>query len=601
MVKKLHIKRRKQKQKDIFNFLGLSLFILVINLAADQFYRRMDLTKEKRYTLSNASKEITKKLDDVAYFNVYLEGDFTADYKRLRTSLRDMLNEFRIASNGKIEFEFENVLSGKEEEEKKNILKQLHQQGVFITRPDVGDEGKLSDSYIIPGGVVFYKGKEYPLNCLVRKFGLPLEEQINLSVEQLEYEIAKVLSKCVTGKASRIAILEGHGEVGSEYISDLATELSKTYTVERMNLNIRDTLALMPFADKLRAAPERMDEIIITEMMKKLNSYDGIIIAKPQYPFKEIEKFMIDQYVMNGGKVLWMLESLIAEMDSVAKYEKVMTADYDLNINDILFRFGVKLEPNLIQDKQCHGIPTLRRGGQRPGFMPWVFYPLFSPQTEHPVVRNLGPVWGRFCSSWDTTNNPEIRKTILLHSSEASRVAFNPVLIDMDMVMLGLEDNAQLFTKGNQPFAVLCEGAFKSSFQYRESYKEQVKIPFKDRVEQNSMIFIGDGDFGSNQLSTQGEVYPLGYDKFASSFLRRPMEFANKTFLLNCVDYLCDASNLISIRSKKIPIRLLDKNKVKEEKAFWQWLNMGLPVLLILLFGLINVWIRRRKYSIRAN
>jgi ABC-2 type transport system permease protein len=167
----------------------------------------------------------------------------------------------------------------------------------------------------------------------------------------------------------------------------------------------------------------------------------------------------------------------------------------------------------------------------------------------------------------------------------------------MDMVMLGLQDNAALFNKGNQSFAVLCEGKFKSSFQYRESYKAQVKIPFTNQIENGKMIFIGDGDLASNQLSSQGEVYPLGYDKFASSFLRRPMEFANKTFLLNCVDYLCDASNLISVRSKKIPLRLLDKAKVKKEKTFWQWMNMGLPVLLILIFGLLNGWIRKRKYT----
>lgn len=589
--------RSTYRKRDLLNFALLLLVIAVVNVASDQFYRRLDLTKEKRYTLSPASRDIVGQLKDVAYFNIFLEGDFTPEYKRLKSSMRDMLNEFRIASDGKIEFQFENLLEGKDDEEKKNILKQLHQQGVFITRPDVGEEGKLSDAYIIPGGMVFYEGKEYPLNCLVRKFGLPLEEQINLSVEQLEYEIAKVLAMCVAGKSTRLAFLEGHGEVEAELLTDFINELSKTYSVERMNLNIRDTLALLPFADKLRADPERMDEIIITEMMKKLDTYDGIIIAKPQFPFKEIEKFMIDQYVMNGGKILWLMESLIADMDSVAKYEKVMTADYDLNINDILFRFGVKLEPNLIQDKQCHGIPTLRKGGQRPGFMPWVFYPLFSSEVEHPVVRNLGPVWGRFCSSWDTTSNPEIRKTILLKSSDFSRVAFNPVLIDMDMVMLGLQDNASLFNKGHQAFAVLCEGRFKSSFQYRDSYKEQVKIPFTDQIENGKMIFIGDGDFASSQLSAQGEVYPLGYDKFASSFLRRPMEFANKTFLLNCVDYLCDASNLIRVRSKKIPLRLLDKAKVKEEKRFWQWMNMGLPVLLILIFGLLNGWIRKRKYT----
>lgn len=586
-----------RKTRDLFS-LGILLATLVLlNFLSSQVYRRFDLTTEKRYTLSEASQQICDKLEDVAYVNVFLEGDFTPDYKRLRSSMQDMLNEFRIASGGKLEFVFENVLADQDEEEKKNILKQLHSKGVFITRPDVGDEGKLSDAYIIPGGIVFYQGKEFALNCLVRKFGMPLEEQINLSIEQLEFEIARVLGQCVAKNERSIAFLEGHGELESTLVSDFAAELSKTYKVERMNLNIRDTLALLPFADKIRSNPDKMDEIIITEMMKKLNSYTGIIIAKPQYPFKEVEKFMLDQYVMNGGKILWLVESLIAEIDSVAKYEKVMTADYDLNLNDLFFKFGVKLEPNLIQDKQCHGIPIMRRGAQRPGFMPWVFYPLFAPRTEHPVVRNLGSVWARFSSSLDTTTSPGIRKSILLSSSEFSRVAYNPVLIDMDMVMLGLQDNAKLFNKPFQPFAVLSEGTFKSSFQYRESYKEQVRIPFSEKIDYNRMIFVADGDVISNQLSAQGEVYPLGYDKFASSFLRRPIEFANKAFLMNCVDYLCDENNLIEVRSKKITLRLLDKTRIKSEKFRWQMLNMVLPVILILVFGWINHRIRKKKYA----
>jgi ABC-2 type transport system permease protein len=332
--------------------------------------------------------------------------------------------------------------------------------------------------------------------------------------------------------------------------------------------------------------------------MEKLNKFTGIVIAKPRYRFQDIEKLMLDQYVMNGGKIVWMVESLNAEMDSVGRYGNIFTADYDLNLGDLLFRYGARVNLDLVQDIQCHGIPVIEKGGSgKPGFRPWIFYPVVNAaDSTHPIVKNMSSVWTQFTSSIDTTSNSSIKKTILLHSSQYSRIAGNPVNISMDI--LGIKPNPAVFNKPFRPVAVLLEGPFKSFYEHVEGAKKSFEIPYKAGIDKNSMIVISDGDIIRNQIKPgSGEVYPLGYDRFASQTFGEPVLFANKKFMLNCIDYLCDESNLIEVRTKEVELRLLDKAKVKEERLTWQLLNMALPISLILVFGFVNAWWRRRKYA----
>jgi len=574
------------------------LGLIVINLLADVVYYRFDLTKEKRYTLAPSTKKLLSKLDETAFFTIYLDGEFPADYKRLKEATRDILNEFRMISGNNIDFEFEDVLSDKEISEKDEILKQLSSKGLEIARPDVQADETPSDRYIIPGGVVFYKGQEYTLNLLKKKFGNTIEQDIKESIELLEYEIGNIIRKCVVGKEVKLAFLSGHGELQDAELADIAKELGDFYTVSRFNLNINDTNCLKQVGRAVTDSSSKGATTLITKLMEKLNKFTGIIVAKPRYRFQDIEKLIIDQYVMNGGKIIWLVESLNAEMDSVGRYGNIFTADYDLNLGDLLFRYGARVNLDLVQDIQCHGIPVIEKGGSgKPGFRPWIFYPVVNAaDSTHPIVKNMSSVWTQFTSSIDTTSNPNIKKTILLHSSQYSRIAGNPVNISMDI--LGIKPNPAAFNKPFRPVAVLLEGSFKSFYEYVAGIKKSFEIPYKGSIEKNSMIIISDGDMIRNQIKPgSGEVYPLGYDRFASQTFGEPVLFANKKFILNCVDYLCDESNLIEVRTKEVELRLLDKSKVKEERHTWQLLNMVLPIGLILVFGFVNAWWRRKKYA----
>ncbi len=585
------------QQKQVWQFLILVAVIAVVNVASGQFYKRFDLTKEKRFTLSKTTHELVGQLEEPMYVQIFLDGEFPQEYRRLKNAAHDLLDEYQLISKGNIIYRFEDLLTDKPIKEKDDILKQLAGKGVQITRPEIGQDEATSEKFIIPAGLVNYKGKEYPLNLLKREFGQPLEEDINGSIELLEYEIGNIIRKCVVDREIKIGFTKGHGELEHVYLADITKSLEEFYTVEDININITDTACTKQFFSRISAEPDRAGEILLNGVMNQMNSYNALIVAKPRISFLDEELFLLDQYVMNGGKVIWLAEPLIAEMDSVAKYGSIMTADYNLNVNNLLFRYGVRINPSLIQDLNCHGIPVLANGASgQPGFMPWLFYPIFAPQGDHPIVRNMTSVWGRFAAGIDTLPNKDLKKTVLLQSSNTSRIANNPVNVSLEL--LSLKPTAEMFRHPHNIAAVLVEGKFNSLYAHRPSMKKKSPIPYKAEVENNSMIVISDGDLIANQTDKEKkQVYPLGYDKYASKAFKEPVEFANKKFFLNCVDYLCDESNLIEVRSKKIQLRLLDKAKVKAEKTKWQVINMVLPILGLLLFGLINAWIRKKKYT----
>ncbi len=571
--------------------------IVLVNIISDSFYKRFDLTKEGRYTLSESTKNLIGKIDEEVYFTIYLDGDLPLDYKRLKSSTRDMLNEFSLESDGLINFEFEDLLGDKETKEKEKILQELYQKGLKIEQPDLKPDEAPTGKYIIPAGVVFYKGVEYPLNLLKREFGSPLEQEINGSIELLEYEIGNVLRKGVAGRSLKLAFTDGHGELGIEETADIANALSEFYEVERININLTDSNCYKMFTKEVAANPDRpVVSVFVESLIRRLKDYSGLIIAKPITKFTEPEKFVIDQYVMNGGKVIFLVESLVAEMDSVAKYGRVMTANHEHNLDDLLFHYGVKVQPTLVQDLQCHGIPAINQQTNRTGFWPWVFYPLYNPADDNPITRNLENVWGQYCSTMDTTARQTLKKTVLLKSSANSRVAHNPVMISLDL--LKVRPDPRNFNKGGQISAVLVEGSFASPFRHREGVKRAFDLDYKSQIDNNSMIVIGDGDLIRNQISSDGSrIYPLGYDRYATQNFGAPVEFANKKFFLNCVDFLCDESNLIEVRNREVILRLLDKNRIKRERIKWQTINMVLPILAVILFGLLNALYRRRRWQ----
>ena len=574
----------------------LGAAILVLNVLASQFYQRFDLTKEKRFTLSQSTKNLINKLDDEAYITLFLDGDLPLEYKRLQSASRDMLNEFKYASGGKIKFKFEDVLNNKELKEKEAILQELYAKGLKIERPEAKPDETPTDKFIIPAGVVYYKGIEYPLNLLKREFGKPLEVEINSSIELLEYEIGTALRKGLAGKELKLAFTAGHGELSDLETADITATLGEFYKIERININLTDSNCYKIFAKDVVANPGKpVFSVLVEGLVKRLQEYSGIIVAKPTTAFTEPEKFVLDQYIMNGGKVIFLVENLMAETDSVAKYGEVSTSNHKHNLEDLLFHYGVKVQNTLVQDIQCHGIPAINQQTNRPDFYPWMYYPLFSSVDDNPVSKNLENVWGRYVSTLDTTAKSTLNKTILLRSSINSRIAANPVLISLRN--LDRKVNKANFSKGSNIAAILVDGEFTSPFRYREGVKRAFDIPYKEGVKNNAMIVIGDGDLIRNQVTKDGQVYRLGYDRFGSKQFSTPIEFANRKFFLNCVDYLCDETNLIEVRSKEVVLRLLNKDKIKSERLFWQSVNMIVPVLSVVLFGLFNAWYRRRRWK----
>lgn len=567
MVKAKKISTTRSSASRLLLALGM---IVLINVLSQQLFFRLDLTKEKRYTLSASSERLASKLNDVLYIKVYLEGEFPAGFKRLRNSTRELLDEYRIVSGGKIEYEFIDPFEGKTTEQINEIVQQLGEKGLYPTNVQIKQDDEMSQKLIVPGATFAYKGKEYPLNLLKNQFGADPEQTINQSLELLEYQISNVLRKCTIEEKKKIAFLTGNGELQGKEVADFARELAEYYELGRINLH--------------------------DFPVEKLTEFDGMIIAKPDSFFTEYDKFKIDQYIMHGGKVIWLIDALFANMDSTRNSAgEFMTYNYDLNLDDMLFRYGVRINPVLVQDLQSNYIPILNNFPGAPAqtkMLPWLFYPVMGSSSNHPIVKNLDYVWGQFTNTLDTVGARQLNKTVLLHTSLYSRTVSNPARVNINMARLN--PNPELFNRANMPVAVLLEGGFESVFKYR--YKggndSSLKaLQYKEKTDSNSMIVIADGDIIRNQVSKEGQVYPLGFDKYSKQ------TFGNKNFMVNCVDYLCDESGLIEVRMKEIKLRLLDRAKLKSEKLKWQLINMVIPVLLLVLFGGWHAWWRKRKYT----
>jgi ABC-2 type transport system permease protein len=563
-------KMRSIKSQSILQLLMIIGLVVLLNLVLNPYFFRLDLTKEKRFSLGEASKNLAKKVNQPLYVKVYLEGEFPAGFKRLSRSTKEMLDEFSSYSNGNIQYEFIDPFYQADAKKTEDIIVELGNKGLQPTNVQIKKEDEFAQKIIIPGAIVYYQGKEFPLNLLKNQFGQNPEEVINSSIELLEYEIANTLRKATQGKSKKIAIIEDHGELGGWNLAEAQNMLSQFYEVERLPLSI--------------------------QIPQRLNDFAGIIIAKPTQEISEFDKFKIDQYIMNGGKVLWLVESQHAEMDSLLKENIFVSTTYPTRIDDMLFKYGIRVNGNIIQDLQCNGIPILsgmKDGVPQQKLLPWPFYPVAPGNEAHPISKGIEPVWFQFASSIDTLNNPDIKKTVLYQSSPYSRILSAPVRVDLNTARLDLQP--EMFrrnSKGNFIMGILLEGKFLSNFQYRYDASKTPDLPFKDHIDNNKMIVISDGDVIRNQFKkSTGEVYPLGFDRYTQE------TFGNKKLIQNCIDYLCDDSGIIEIRSKEITLRLLDKGKVKKERNFWVLINIGLPIALILIFGFINKWIRKRKYT----
>ena len=560
--------KRTIKQQAIIEFMIFIALVLVINVISSFLFTRIDFTKEKRFSLSDASKNIAADLKDVVLFKIYLEGDFPSGFKRLRNATKELLDEFRAYSNGNIQYEFINPSADPNPKVRNDIYQQLSSQGLEPTNLQVQAEDGSTQKIIFPGALANYQGKQVALQLLQNQVGISPEAVLNNSVQNLEYGIANAIRKVTTKEKPAIAFIYGHGEIDTLHIGDILADFRQTYDVRLIDL--------------VRSIPE------------DLTMFKAVIVADPQTAWDEKGKFKMDQYLMNGGRILWVMDEMNAEMDSMYEGNTLAFAK-DLNLDDQLFTYGVRINQDLVQDLNCLPIPIITGridGKPQQQLLPWLYYPLLIPSSNNPIVHNLDGIACQFASTIDTFKSEGTTKTVLLHTSAYTKVLNGPVRVSLSI--MGIQPNPEQFNKPKKPIAVLVEGNFKSVFTNRLTPTMLKSIKFTDKsLKPSKMIVVSDGNIIENYVAKKDTlIYPLGYDRFTNQ------TFANKKFIQNAVDYLTDDSGLITVRSKELKLRLLDKAKVKAEKLQWQLINMVVPIVSVIIFGLIYYRLRKRKYAI---
>ena len=555
-------------KKNIQSLLILIAILLVLNLLSGYFFHRFDLTKDKRYTLSSTSLNIIKQVQNPLYVKIYLQGDLPAEFKRLQTETRDLLEEFQ-AYNKNIVFEFVDPLEN--EDESMDNIKNLYQKGLTPINITVDDKGKQSQAMVFPWAIAVYNNKEVNIPLLKNIMGASTTEKVVGSVQHLEYSIADAINKITIEKQKKVAVMKGNGELQDAQIAKFLMQARESYHIGRFTL---DSVTKNPIAS-----------------LDALQKYDLAIIAKPTETFTDSEKQVLDQFIINGGKTIWLIEQVNMEMDSLYNDSGATLAfPRDLNLNEMFFKYGFRINPDLVKDEQ--GSPIKLATGD-PGsaaqfqVFNWKFAPQVYPISKHPIVKNLGGIKFDFASGIDTLKNG-IKKTVLLKSSQYSKRIGIPTEINLNIVEEETSPNHYLNT-GNIPLAVLLEGSFHSMFENRVLPFDQKS--FEAKGQNNKMIVISDGDLIRNQLDKNFQPVELGYDQRSGNL------YDNKDFLMNCVNYLLDDTGLINIRSKELDLPLLDKEKVYERYTATQILTIGLPLLILGVFGAAFTFFRKKKYG----
>ena len=561
------VKRSVRQNSIIRLLLGVAIIILV-NVIASFVFTRFDLTSEKRFTISKPTRYMLKKLDDVVYAKVYLEGEFPAGFKRLRNATREMLDEFRAYAGENLQYEFIDPTASKDVKERNQLYQQIASLGLQPTNLEMKEKGGTAQKIIFPGAVFYYRNQPFAVQLLKDQVGTAPEVMLNNSIESLEFELANTIHKATQKTKSVVRFLIGQGESEQKKILDIAHTLGENYDVDTASINGR---------------------------LKSIDNCKLLIVANPTQRFDEKDKFIIDQFVMRGGKVLWLIDMMDASMDSLSSSNATLALARELNLEDMFFKYGFRVNPNLVLDMQSAPIPIVTSYvGNQPQqrLIPWYYFPLIFPSSEHPVVRNLNAIRCEFVSSIDTVEAPGVNKTVLLSTSKYSLVAFSPARISLSI--LEQEPDKKQFNKGAQTVALLLEGNFSSLYTNRipDELASAPEIKFKTQSGPTKMIVISDGDIIENKIrKSTGTIYPLGYDKFTDQF------YGNKSLLLNCVDYLLDESGLIAARTKQVKLRLLDKSKLAENKNTVVYSNAFIPLALVMLLGVLKFYFRKRKYA----
>ncbi|MCK6607845.1 MAG: gliding motility-associated ABC transporter substrate-binding protein GldG [Flavobacterium sp.] len=543
------------------------LAIIVINLISNFFFKRFDLTQDKRYTLSETTLNIIESVDSPLYIEVYLEGNFPPEFKRLQNETKQLLEEFT-AYNSNIIFNFKNPIE--KEETRVEKMKEFYAKGMQPLSITVEDKGKQSQEVVFPWAQATYGDKFTKVALLKNLMGASTEEKVISSVQHLEFGFAEAINKISKEKQKKIAVIKGNGEVLEPFMADFLRTVKESYYIGPFTL---DSVAKQPI-----------------QTLEALKKYDLAVIAKPTEAFTEEEKQVLDQFIMNGGKTLWLVDVVSADMDSLYNETgTILASQRELNLTDMFFKYGIRINPLLVKDEYATPI-KLASGNQGSETQmqeyTWKFAPFIYPTSTNPIVKNMEGIKFEFASPIEILKN-DIKKTVLLSSSEYSKTIGTPTPISLDMVTEETTEEEYL-GKGLLPVAVLMEGKFKSMYQNRV-------LPFKDNSFQatgkdNKMIVISDGDIIKNQLD-KGVPLELGFDKWTNQL------YGNKEFLMNCVNYLLDDNGLINIRSKDVDLPLLNKEEVYKNYTMAQMVTVGLPIVILAIFGFLFTFLRKRKYS----
>lgn len=544
------------------------LAIIVINLISNFFFKRLDLTQDKRYTLSETTLNIIKTIDSPLYIDVYLEGSFPAEFKRLQNETKQLLEEFS-AYNSNIVFLFKNPIE--KEEMRVEVMKQFYERGMQPLSITVEDKGKQSQEVVFPWAQATYGDKIAKVSLLKNLMGASTEEKVISSVQHLEFGFAEAITKISKEKQKKIAIIKGNGELQDIFIADFVKTVRESYYIGTFTLD----------------SVQKQQPIQTLAALKK---YDLAVIAKPTETFTEQEKQVLDQFIMNGGKTLWLVDVVSADMDSLYNETgTILAAQRELNLTDMFFKYGIRMNPLLIKDEYATPIKIATGNqGSETQFQEytWKFSPFIYPTSTHPIVKNMEGIKFEFVSPIELLKN-DIKKTVLLSSSEYSKPIGTPSPISLDLVTEETTPE-EYVGKGLLPTALLLEGKFQST------YKNRV-LPFEDKTFQpdgknTKMIVVSDGDVIKNQLD-KGAPLELGFDKWTNQL------YGNKEFLMNCVNYLLDDNGLINIRSKDVNLPLLNKEEVYKNYTTAQMITVGLPIVILALFGFLFTFLRKRKYS----
>ncbi len=555
--------------------LGLQFFLIVgilifTNVISSYIHTFLDLSEEKRFTLTPATKNIVSKIPDVIFVRVLLDGEFPAGFKRLQQSTREILNQFS-SESGYIEYQFEDPNKGSIEEI--NTRRQeLTKDGLIPTNLMVRTGSENKEQIIFPYAIVNYGERKIAVNLLESSAELSQEENLGNSISLLEYKLANAIQKLLYNEKKNILLSTGHGELSSDQTQSIVSLLSPFYNIGRVNL----------------------DSALI---LKK--EVDLLIIPKPIIPFSEKNKFTIDQYIMHGGKVIFLIDRIAMSLDSMSTRKEYIPEPLELNLEDLLFKYGFRIESGFVLDLECSRIPQVigQQGGKpQIELFPWYYHPLLASYSNHPIVSNIDRVSSEFPSFIDTIKSKnQLKRTVLLQSSQYSRYQLTPMKIGFDI--LHYKPDPTKFNKPGLPIAVLAEGEFSSLYENRveESMLEGLKsinLDFQSKSPSTSLLVIADGDIIKNLFDKEsGKFAPLGYNKYEKRVFN-----GNKDFLMNSIEYMCSKENVLSARSKEFKLRMLDKIKAENEKSFWQFLNIGIPVIVLAMFGFINQRVRQRKY-----